>query len=256
MDNIKLKEGVAITPFMENVIVEVARRHPDWTITSNHVRDASGFRVLLTATQQELGELRMERRYKKGERINVFVADNWRINELRERGSGLRTAKPKDVLRAVEKYFYPLTAREHIDAATVEARKRIYYETGNTRSHVNACISELHQPMLTFTHKHWDMFLGTLDASAKQRALELAEKQQAHNETVQLFSAIDSQNILTVHLTDGKYRVEGNGTPEVYESDALPEDIKTKVGLLKLVEEKQVLPEVGIRVEDVFFIRK
>ena len=60
---------------------------------------------------------------------------------------------------------------------------------------------------------------------------------------------------MTVYLTNGKYVVQQGEVLQEYESDTLPEHIKTKVGMLKLVEEKQVVPEIGVRVGKLYVIK-
>lgn len=256
MDNINLKEGATIAPFMQDIIKEVARRHPDWVISSNAPIEARRFTVYYKGdTNRALGDINEDYKYTNGERRRLFVIDNWRISEMRQRGSGIQTGKPREALKAVEKYFFPLTDQENIDHAFKHAHHLIYAHAAETRGTVEASIRRMHQPMMTFAHKHWDKFLDSLDVKEKEQALDLLKHQQLSNAAKALYHEIDSRKCLTVYLSGGKYTVQQGEVLQEYESETLPEHIKTKVGLLKLVENKQVVPEVGVRVDNLYVIR-
>ena len=256
MNNIELKEGVTIAPFMQDVIKEVARKHPDWILSSLAVEEARKFTVFHKSdTSNPLGHINEDYKYVRGERQRFYLLENWRINEMRQRGSGIQTTKPKEALKAVEKYFYPLTNQEYTDKAFREAHHLVQRETSDTRHTLDRSIRALHQPMMTFAHKHWDEFISMLSGDERTEALSLLQHQQLANEAKALYQAIDSKKCLTVYLTNGKYTVQQGEVLQDYESDTLPEHIRTKVGLLKLVENKQVVAEVGVRVDNLYVVR-
>lgn len=256
MNNIQLKDGAKLSPFIEDVIKEVARKHPDWVISSAAHEEARNFTVYYKGNKNAvLGQINEEVHYTRGERLKRYCIENWRISEMRQRGSGIQTSKPKEALKAVEKYFYPLTDQEYMDATFRHAHHLVYVESTNARSELDTSIRHLHQPMMAFAHKHWDTFLSTLDDKTKGEALNLLKHQQLANAAKALFKEVDGRKCLTVYLTNGKYVVQQGEVLQDYESETLPEHIKTKVGLLKLVEEKQVIPEVGVRVDNLYVIR-
>jgi hypothetical protein len=256
MNNINLKEGVTIAPFMEDVIKEVARRHPDWILSSLNHEEARNFTVFHKSdTSNPIGYIKEDYKYSNGERRRLFVVENWRISEMRQRGSGIQTSKSKEALKAVEKYFYPLTNQEYTDKAFREAHYLVQKETANTRNTLDRSLRELHQPMMTFAHKHWDEFVSMLSGDERKEALSLLQHQQLANAARALYREVDDKKCLTVYLTNGKYTVQQGEVLQEYESDTLPEHIKTKVGLLKLVENKQVVPEVGVRVDNLYVVR-
>jgi hypothetical protein len=256
VNNIQLKEGAKISPFLEDVIKEVARRHPDWVIASSAPEEARRFTVFYKGDKEKvLGHINEDHKYTNGERRRLFVIDNWRIAEVRQRGSGVQTSKPKEALKAVEKYFYPLTDREYIDHALRHAHHLVYAHAAETRNTLEVSIRKMHQPMMTFAHKHWNEFINSLDEKEKGNALDLLKHQQLSNEAKALYKEVDDRKSLTVYLTNGKYTVQQGEVLQDYESESLPEHIKTKVGLLKLVENKEVVPEVGVRVDNLYVIR-
>lgn len=256
MNNIELKFAEKITPFMEDVIKEVARRHPDWILSSLNHEEARKFTVFhKNDTSNPLGYINEDYKYVRGERCRLFTIDNWRITEMRQRGSNIQTSKPKEALKAVEKYFFPLTSQEYTEQAFRHAHQLVYRESTDTRGALESSIRKLHQPMMTFAHKHWDQFISMLDERDRNIAYDLLKQQQLSNEAKALYSEVDSRKCLTVLLTNGKYTVQQGEVLQDYESDTLPEHIKTKVGLLKLVENKQVVAEVGVRVDNLYVIR-
>lgn len=256
MNNIELKEGATIAPFMQDVIKEIARKHPDWTISSLSTEEARKFTVYHKSdTSNPLGHINEDYKYVRGERCRLFTIDNWRITEMRQRGSRIETSKPKEALKAVEKYFYPLTTQEYTEQAFRHAHQLIYREATETRGELESSIRKLHQPMMTFVHAHWDTFLSAVDDKTQGEALNLLKHQQLSNEAKALYKEVDDRKCLTVLLTNGKYTVQQGEVLQEYVSETLPEHIKTKVGLLKLVENRQVVPEVGVRVDDLYVIR-
>ena len=258
MNNIELKEGVTIAPFMQDVIKEVARKHPDWILSSLAVEEARKFTVFHkndTDTSKPLGHINEDYKYVRGERCKLFTIDNWRITQMRQRGSTIQTSKPKEALKAVEKYFYPLTNQEYTEQAFREAYHLVQRETNDARHTLDRSIRALHQPMMAFAHKHWDEFVSMLSSNERTEALSLLQHQQLANEAKELYQAIDSKKCLTVYLTNGKYTVQQGEVLQDYESDTLPEHIRTKVGLLKLVENRQVVAEVGVRVDNLYVVR-
>jgi hypothetical protein len=256
MNNIHLKGDATIAPFMENIITEVARKHPDWIIASSATEEARKFTVYhKNDMTNPLGHIKEEAKYVRGDRRKIFLVENWRISEMRERGYGVQTSKPKEALKAVEKYFYPLTTQEHIDSAFQQAQHLVSSASMNASNSLSASIRKLHPPMMTFARKNWDEFVHTLDEATKGEALNLLKHQQLSNEAKKLYTEVESKKCLTVFLSDGKYTVQQGEVLQDYESDTLPEHIKTKVGLLKLVEEKEVIPEVGVRVGNLYVVR-
>ena len=74
MNNINLKEGVKISPFMEDVIKEVARRHPDWVISSSAPEEARRFTMYhKDNTNLVLGHINEDYKYSNGERRRLFL---------------------------------------------------------------------------------------------------------------------------------------------------------------------------------------
>ena len=256
MNNIELKEGAVLAPFMEDVIKELARKHPDWILSSLNAEEGRKFTVFHKGdTSKPLGHINEDYKYVRGERCKLFTIDNWRITQMRQRGSTIQTSKPKEALKAVEKYFYPLTNQEHTEQAFREAHHLVSREANDARHTLDRSIRELHQPMMTFAHKHWDEFVSMLSGDERTEALSLLKHQQLANEAKALYKEVDDKKCLTVYLTNGKYTVQQGEVLQDYESDTLPQHIKTKVGLLKLVENKQVVPEVGVRVDNLYVVR-
>jgi hypothetical protein len=256
VNNIQLKPNTTISPFMENLVMEVARRHPDWIISSSAQEEARRFTVYHKGnTTNVLGHINEDYKYTNGERRRLFTIENWRISETRQRGSGIQTGKPKEALKAIEKHFYPLTDKENINVAFNHAQHIVTSELTDARDTLNRKMRLLQQPMATFVHKHWDQFVSMLEGDTRKEALSLLQHQQLVNAAKALYQEVDSRKCLTVYLSNGKYTVQQGEVLQEYESETLPEHIKTKVGLLKLVENKQVVHEVGIRVDDLYVIR-
>lgn len=75
-----------------------------------------------------------------------------------------------------------------------------------------------------------------------------------HSQAQSMWHELNNKTMLTVHFVDGKYIVGQGSDRTVYESDTLPMDIRQQVGMLKLVPEQEVIPDVGLRIGNTYII--
>lgn len=254
MNNIVLRSDTKIHPFLEGVVTELARKRPKWTIESSQYEEATKFYI--SEGEFSLGNLWMESKYVHSNRHHVYAIENWRIREERQRGTSITTKKPREILKAIDKYFFQLTPSEELDIGHSDAAHVLHDAAASARYILENSVADLVQPMLNFVQNNWTDFIDTLDTNKQIEALLLTKKQQDAEQLKELNAAISNCNKhLTVFIQGDKYTVRDNQGTRVYESASLPETIRTKIGLLKLIENKHALPEVGIRVNDVYVIQ-
>ncbi len=254
-----------IDPFMKPLILALAEKHPDWLFLPKHVYRNSNsgvcdFKVKYKPTQEVLGSIDKEIRYSRsnGNRTTVYTIRNDRISEARERGSNFQTGKLREAIKKVEKFFYPQTEAELVNLAIDRARFIVQREYRDVRSSYEDAMNRVTPCMFNYLQPMWDTFLATIpDVTAREAASKLLDTKEALSKYAELEHAIHFKTkLLTVHIVDDTYYSVGiHPNVERYTSDTLPEDIKVKVGLLKLVGEGQVITGLGVRVGQTFIFQ-
>ena len=265
--NIELKEhdrwgkGLVkstIDPFMKDFIEQLALKYPQWTFVENAMTSNMGnntyevhsFKVM--DKREVLGTLTKE--WASGGAR--YCVDNHRIASMRERGSGMKTIHMDKAIKHVNKLFGKKNVNEKFTEATQV---------------ISTALSHIHN------QKRWDLshkWEGVKDHAQKfivenyaQFASSVTDTKATHNleklpSSYAEFSSVDAiQNALRlgdayIVFIDGlNYSVQKGKDPlEVKASEELPDFMRRAVGLLKLVEDNQVIDGVGVRANETTFL--
>lgn len=97
---------------------------------------------------------------------------------------------------------------------------------------------------------------SVVNKSSIAKQLEVLPTQVAeYNATQHLTSMLKNNNAFIVFIDGVNYSVQKGKDPlEIKQSDELPDFIRRAVGLLKLVEDNQVINDVGLRVNESTFL--
>ena len=150
-ENIKFKEHdrgdgfkvqSTMIPFFASFVEKLALKYPQWTFEEsnhNYTWDNStgkSIKTNIVATcfkvldkREELGSIYYERVYS-GAQEHRYCVDNFRVQQMRERGSGMKTIHEKKALKHVDKYF----GKKNLDEKLIEASnnaKQSAYHVGN-----------------------------------------------------------------------------------------------------------------------------
>lgn len=257
-------ELLRIQPFLETLIYKLAETHPEWTLEEDSGtwyqgrRYVGQFKVLVTATKELIGNVGIDtRRHSERGNEEVFSIHNDRLSKKRERGHSYKTTKLKDALKVINKEFYPRTIRERTDSAWQQAQWHIGHALRTSQHDLEDVQRNLGKIALGVVRQlHWDAFLNGLKDSPElaKKAMELDDLIEHHNQVELVHKNYSSKKLLTVIITGDKYTVVDNADIRTYTSDDLPEQVRQQVGLLKLVQEKEVVAGVGLRVGDLYLI--
>ena len=281
-ENIKLKEHdrgdgfkvqSTITPFFAPFLEKLALKYPQWTFeeeSHNYTWDnVSGKSVKsnITATcfkvldkREELGQVYYERVYSNNE--YRFCVDNFRVQKMRERGNGMKTIHEKKALKHVDKYF----GKKNLDEKLVEASnnaKQAIYHVGNDVSNKFSwgwnSFSELAQEFLIT--KHWQEFsefaknYPNVNVSKVVHLDDMPERFEKAQNANAVRECVNKDNHYLVYVDNQTYAIFRKGEPtQLKTSEELPEYIRRSVGMLKLIEDKQILGGVGCRVDSTTYI--
>jgi hypothetical protein len=194
--------------------------------------------------------------------VDAYYIENERVSKERSRGSGATTKDLKKAIRLVEKMFGSKTVEERIDA--------VREDLGNIVDHVNKDRSRRYEDTFRRATKGMRMYMLKNWGTLSKIALENGGDPQAidslltvRNEAVLakgMYKCWENENgrVVLIHGNDYVVRSKQEGEEKrthIYSQTDVPEDIKRGIGMLKLVDVKFYIENVGIRIDDnAFFL--
>lgn len=198
-----------------------------------------------------------------GGRNYKILITNERIREERQRAKGYKTEKPERAIAFVRKNFRRNTVLEHAkskyraaeeflaDAVNRHSTKlaqtnRVYIEAAQSYVLADGFETFLKYAQEHKTDQRWARALSAYSESQmmKQELASIGAVRQA-------FGA--GKSALVIRDID-KYIVRIGDNVQIYDDNDFPEELRGKLGMLKLVEKEQIVPDTGCRVSDDVFV--
>lgn len=273
------KWPIEVDDMMKKLLMVLATNNPAWKF----VVYSKGFVSLVRWLKDDKGENTVRCNYFKLQSVTVFegkeclgsirktygrsnvdayLIENERIDSTRERGRGATTKDTKKAIRLVEKMFGSKTVEERIDAVREDLASIVHHVNQDRSRKYEDTFKRATKGMRMYMLKNW----GTLS----KIALENGGDPQAidslltvRNEAVLakgMYKCWENENgrVVLIHGNDYVVRSkqEGEGIrTHIYSQTDVPEDIKRGIGMLKLVDVKFYIENVGIRIsENAFFL--
>jgi len=254
-----IKRQSTIDPFLKDLIEQLALKYPQWTFveTSSTAmavnKEYLAHRFDVKDKREVLGTI--DKDYcSNGYRFRI---DNHRIEGMRERGSGMKTIHLNKALKHVDKFF----GKKNVTEKITEARRNVdnvLSQVDNEKTwRLRATWSSMESEARTFVVDNYQAFVDSVvNKSSVAKQLEVLPTQVAeYNATQHLTSMLKNNNAFIVFIDGVNYSVQKGKDPlEIKQSDELPDFIRRAVGLLKLVEDNQVISGVGLRVNESTFL--
>jgi len=248
---------------IDRVVYRLATLNPLWTfrvrdISTNFqgVKSAMGFDVFEQG--EKLGTI--ARTYRGG--TNVIGISNDRIAKGRSRGDTYHTADAEKAILKAKKLFFRLKPDERIAQATKSAHEAIHSQMWN-RERIKAqedqtirkaAMEYFSGPGLAYFLE----YIGTQPTSVSTpifKAVEKAEEVRGEMLTIETIrQRFDREEVALVIKDSGKYLVKVRDNVQLYDDNTLPHEMRSKLGMLKLVEAETFLSNVGCRVNDEVFV--
>ena len=241
-----------IDPFLKPLVEALALKYPQWTFeslysTTNHsdkTEEAGRFKII--DKREELGVISKEWA-RNGYRFQV---DNHRINNMRERGSGMKTIHLDKAIKHVGKFF----SKKNVSEKLNEARHLAEQGLGNVASSKNWKLREVwnNDEASEALQKYLlSVFPDALTMLDPKLINKLEDFPTRITEKLEVDSMVKELRLGNMHLVllDGMdYAIQkGNDAPTIKASEQLPDYMRRAIGLLKLVEDNQVINGVGYR---------
>jgi hypothetical protein len=109
----------------------------------------------------------------------------------------------------------------------------------------------------SFVVNNYQMFMDSVvnKSNIVKQLEQLPTQVEEFNATQHLIKMLQTDNAFIVFIDGVNYSVQKGKDPlEIKQSDELPDFIRRAVGLLKLVEDNQVISGVGFRVNEITFL--
>lgn len=219
---------------------------------------------ILSQYGEQLGLLRLNKRYGKEIR-DVLEVHNHRVSAARERTRFYSTASVQAAVREVKKSFYEKTVDELLTDAESEASNAMNgakYEPKHKVFGIKRDFEGNNYQLVDYVidhHKeHFSVWLDSKRGWASGKTLEMVNS-MVENQTIvdtveEVERAFSGNKTALIIKNQGGYILRIDSEVKLCDDSTLPENIKAKLGMLKLVQESQVVSNVGCRVNKETFV--
>jgi hypothetical protein len=254
---------VFVNSTINPVIQRLATLNPLWRFIANSWGYGGGNRLALTSFivlehGEELGKISRERKASH----EVIYISNPRIAKTKERSDGYSTVDADKAVLKAKKMFFKLKPNERIEKAMDEAgrvinnQKRIkdrekYTAEGTIKTAAHAFIMGTGFPLFL---EHMQTYTAS-DRGRIETAME--ENQRLTDEMITIEtakSAFEAGKTALVIKDGGKYLVRIGDKVDLFDDNTLPDWMRGKLGMLKLVQAEQFVSGTGCRVNDETFV--
>lgn len=260
---------LADTPILGELVSKLVVDKPDWRFeVFNFFRSSHNNSItyrcvnIKNQTGAVLGYIEGATRYgRKGpvQTINVY---NDRISQQRERSRGFSTKDVKAALRAINKQFYDKTTDELVRDAISEASEA--FSSTRRTFEVRAYTPKRHLGKLAVEYviehdrEGFATFVDTkenkLSGTTMNMIVDMVQA-ETHLHTIdETMGLFNQQRTALVIRNQGGYILRIDNDVKLCDDSSLPENIKPKLGMLKLVEKGQVISNTGCRVNEETFV--
>ena len=228
----------------------LAKEHPLWTFKMYSYRS---FEVLKDG--ESLGHVGEE---WYGRNYALFVRND-RIAQQNERKNAYHTQDIHKAMLRVKKMFSPMTLTERVSKAREQAHAVLMRQERGTHRLIATHESPINKSLMEYAKENFSQYVLWLKAKhdltmlAHLKELEEAKVDMATIQEAQSAFANKDKHALIV-LADGKYIVKVLDNVQLYDDTTLPVDLRGKLGMLKLVEDEQMVTGIGCRVSNEIFV--
>ena len=260
-ENNRGEELGGVIPHLATLLSELINKYPQWTFVAirgnYHERLADGTRVRLATTfnvmekREVLGYIAYDRSYSRGDQ---WVVGNDRISATKDRQSCTKTTKMDVALRLVKKHFSPKTIDEYLENAIKEVSNNISRLVSRANQDARGYYNALQSSMADYVRLNWEDFEANLNQEGKDTC---AKYREAHeklelNKTIEKLQ--DTGEASTILIRENKYIIRNKGGTTVCPTEQLPQEMKLKLGMLKLVAVGTVVDGMGYRATEESYV--
>lgn len=251
------------SPAMRTVIWETATRFPMWDIVITGVKMGNDQQLVsgiaIMSGREKLGTVKLEYVGRGYER--KLSIQNKRIDQSLERARAMHTEDPKRAMAIIKKWFRNKTTAELV-ADGLGTAQTVYGSFRRSTHSKKMIVRETIQSMsFSFIMHNPEVrtelakFIAAIDAGMHKK---LVEAYNAHDEAESFEMALQSfdKGVHTIIAIDEGYIVCHNDTVSSYTDATLPDNLRAPLGMLKLVNAKELIKGVGFKADNNVFVVK
>lgn len=243
-----------IHPTIAGLMKRLAKAKPKWTFVGIR-RDINlhATRFTVYENREVLGTVWRDYNYNTSSEGIAF--DNTRLRAVRQRGDATRTKDMNRAFKVITKTFGAKTTSELLTEGIKEAAEAAMTVANTVERQLMVARHRLMDKAMEFAQANWEAFENFALGEGVQRAMldQLPEAEAAFKDAKPLAAAIHLKNGITVVLRGNEYITNQAGEAKVLAQDQLSPHLKRCVGMLKLAEDKQFIPGMGVRVNATTF---
>lgn len=240
---------------ISKIIFDLAIEKPLWIFTAKGVAHNGVDRFVVTQDGEELGEI--SRVWYRG---NESIAlSNDRIGAKRERSNSYRTADATKALLTAKKMFLRKNSSELVKESKKKAHDVLRSAKWDKERAIRNDESNVHDAQQKYVQgAGYAMFIEHTKNRNDTNTLKSLENVDTYRsemvsiESIQ--SKFDNDETALIVRTDGKYLVLIGEDANIYDDQGLPNNIRGKLAMLKLVEKEHIVTDMGCRVSDEVFV--
>jgi len=253
------KESI-IDPFLKSFIEKLALKYPQWTFEEEHCNNKhdtktyEAYRFKVLDKREVLGTI--DKEYIHGGGGWRYCVDNDRINGVRERGRGMKTIHEDKAIKHVGKFF----GKKNVNEKFIEATKVINSSLGQIHNQKRWDLSHkwdrVQSHAQKFVIENYAQFVSVVTDNKLANTLEeLPSCFTQYNSVDAMANALQKGDAYIVFIDGVNYSIQKGKDPlAIKTSEELPDFMRRAVGLLKLVEDNQVIDGVGARANETTFL--
>lgn len=255
--------GVGLPEDMHKFIETVAVKHPEWVLeacsvkrhmdldTNSYYIEPHGFKVYENKTL--IGTLRSEFSY--GRRKHMYVVDS--ESKTQKRNGVVKTSDPQKAAKNASKMLRPITEVEKFDNTMAQTENLLSSLNLSTGRQAHNYFNSHREEIIEFVKNNVEAFVEAsadpLDAKKRIEKFLVLRDEEKILEGIE--NKVNVDNVIkVVQQGDTYYLRNTNDEFFAHKLEDLSEDIKYKLGILKLVEVKQAVEGIGFRGMDNSFI--
>ena len=246
-------------PMLAQLLDVLAVKYSQWVFKCSMMKEREPNKVtimgfLVLDKGNVVGKVGLDTRYHRSRgNETCYKIYNERISKARERGSSTLTTNIKQAIRVIESFFTPAPIRERMNDLCLLGRNNLSSEQRRVERELREAHNDIAPHIREYIDAHRAHMMQWLSPDV---ATQLVAKYELHDK----FKAMqqmtqDANQMLTVLIEGDKYTVLHNGNISVLQQEGLPHDMRQRLGMLKLVESGEAVPNVGVRMRpDAFMI--
>lgn len=251
-------KNIFVHPFMQKLIDKLLQRRPSWEFvsTSFGATEPDGTythsRFTVVSQGEELGWIGHERDWRNnGDKYEFACA---RLMKERQKATTPHTKDLNKAVKTILTHMYGLTTAERMAEVRARTMSHIARERGNSSAILEQHKRALRDAVFDFVEDRWDEFYASplpqkllthrdqlLPAKAHDADVATVYDVHAKGKGVLLFDT-GSAYIVSQYASDS--------TPQIKTLNELDDRLKGSLGILKLLNPKQIAPGIGTRVDD------